>query len=381
MDELYIIAGGGTAALAAARAVRARDRKTGLRMLCGEGVLPYSRPFLTDTVKTGEKAALLVGPEWYEKNNIETVFEKAAAIDPDRKTVFLGNGESVRYSKLLVATGANPFNPVKIVEGGIPVFTLRTEKDAEAIIEKCGRSKKAVVAGGGILGVEAAIALAARGLEVTICELADRLMKLTADEALSSEMTDYLKKLRIDSVTGTSIAENTAAGAALTNGGFIEADFILVSAGIRSETAVAKAAGLAVNRGIVVDNHMAASVPDIYAAGDCAEYNGRVAGLATAAAEQGSVAGAAMAGDISAVYAEKPTATYFNIKDFNFVSVGRVGLAYGQPVAPSKGARLYIENGEVIGAVLTGDAAKARIVSAVQKKLPLDQIVSLITPA
>lgn len=300
-SERFVIIGGGAAAYECALAIRERNKKCSIVMLSAEEIPPYSRPSLSKMIADGLSVEniLLEKESFYDEVDI-TLWTGVTVtkVDADEKKVILDNDGIIVYDKLCICTGARAFNPIKAGENGIPMQTLRTFADAQSLIALAKEKKNALIIGGGILGVEAAESIRKLGLNVTIAELSGRILSAQPDEEKSASEKSRLESLGIRILTNISSVETAPNGVLLKDGSIIEADFALVSAGIRSNISLAQEAGLETNRGIIVDERMKTSSDDIYAAGDCAELNGKVGGLWTVAVEQGEIAGSAMTGEI-----------------------------------------------------------------------------------
>lgn len=362
--DRFVIIGGGAAGLEACKAIRLRNNTCTIRLIAGEGIIPYNRPALSDVLADGYSfEAIALEPfEFYRLNRIElTATAKVESIDPEACIVHLTSGQTFPYDKLLIATGANPFNPIARTDDAIPSFTLRTFTDVGKI-EAAARGKRAIVVGGGILGLEAALALTELGASVTVLELSDRLLALQADAVASERIRHALDKKGVRSITGKSVKHLTATGAILTDDSALEADCAVVSIGVRSEITLGKQLGLCIGRGIQVDGFMRTSMPDVFAAGDCAEYDGRVMGLWSVASCQGQIAGAAMAGDFSAFYEPAVPATAFDVGELSMFSAGTLnGKASLTREDEQTGTyrKLYFAEGKLVGAMFVGDIQKS----------------------
>lgn len=372
-SEKFVIIGGGVAGLECAKAIRARNSDCQITMVCGEGVLPYNRPALSDVLEDGMSfpSILLQEEDWYRQNKIDLVMgNPATSIDRYGKLVHLANEDFLPYDKLALATGAKAFCPVPASNGGIPVFTLRSYQDVVQILEKANSSQRAVVVGGGILGLEAAIALQEHNLKITVVELADTILSAQADRYASEIIKENLEKKGMAIKNGLSVTGVTATGVQLSDQSSLEADFVLVSAGIRSETTLAQQCGLNVNRGIVVDSTMKTNDPNIFAMGDCAEFEGKTLGLWSTASVQGQTAGAAMAGDTIA-YVPIPPATVFEGASISLFSVGNVRVKFSKEISYfDRYQRVYknliFDHRQLAGVVLLGDISNsAKAISAV----------------
>lgn len=382
-DNFYVIVGGGIAGVEAAKALRQRDATASITLVSAEAHYPYNRPTLSNVMAKGLSCdeIMLEQPNFYTEHKICLMTGiMAEEIDVPGKRVLLSGGQALPYTKLLLDTGANSFNPIQYGPGTVPVRVLRSFEDAAALTQ-LAKGKKVVLVGGGILGLEAAMALKELSCSITVVEYAPRILSLQADEEVSARLQKVLEQQGIRVITGASVTAADASGAVLSDGTHLSANLVLASMGVRSETGLAKAAGLQIGRGIVVDQYMRTSQQDIWAAGDCAELEGRVQATATAAAAMGQAAGAAMAGDQAQPYRPVTQATAFHCPGFALFSVGSVA---GQETAMYKnettGAyrRLFLDKGRLIGALFEGANPGARAVQAVESNLPLAEALPLL---
>lgn len=373
-DDRFVIIGGGAAGLSAAKAIRKRNKTASIKLICGEGVIPYNRPALSDVVGDGLsfEAVVLEDFFWYEQNRIQLVCHaKAQQLDTENKQVKLSDNSTITYTKLLLATGATAFMPPVDTDGSVKICALRTFNDADYLFTNA-KNKRAVIIGGGILGIEAAIALRERGCKVSVVELAPRLMAVQADEFASKKLSLALEKAGIKAYTNTQLTKIEQGTVFLENTEKISADIVLFCIGVRSDTALAKAAGLETERGIIITSNMQTSNSFVYAAGDCAQLNGRVSGLYSAAVAGGEAAGASMAGEeidfqapAAATAFEGLGITLFSAGDFNFDGTALV-LTDNQKEIYKK---LIYNNKVLKGAVLLGDTSgAAQIISAINQQ-------------
>ncbi len=387
-QEHFVLIGGGAAAMECAKALRQRNKTAAITMICGEGVLPYNRPALSDVVADGLSylSIMLQDASWYEnEQNFTMVTEaKAARILPNEKKVELENGQTFSYDKLLIATGADPFMPVTLAPDAMPAFSLRTFADAQALLSAAKPQRHAAIVGGGILGIEAAVALAGRGLKVTVLEYGDRIIKAQADEFVSKRLAEHLESRGMTVRTGVSVSRVEKDHLLLSDGSALACDLVLVSAGVRSQTALAKDCGIAVERGIVVDASMRTSLPDIYAAGDCAEYQGRTCGLWSTAAAMGKTAGSAMAGQPETEYLPLPPATVFEEDGISIFSAGNTGSPNSQTLLfENRFSNIYrklvFEGGRLTGVIFYGDTAgAASAIDLLGKNAAMKQAIALL---
>ena len=233
--------------------------------------------------------------------------EPVTAIDPAAHKLATVAGE-YSWDILVLAVGAHAFVPPVPGLAGPRVHVLRELPDADALVALCEPGLDAAVIGGGLLGLEAAWSLHKRGLAVSIIETAPRLLPLQMNEEESAALLDNFTNAGFKVFTGAAVEryDADAARLRLKDGTAVPASLVLVSAGIRANLELAKNAGLACNRGIVVDAALRTSAPDVFAAGDCAELNGAITGLWLASKDQGEAVADIIAGRIEAM----PPKTY-----------------------------------------------------------------------
>lgn len=310
----YFILGGGVAALSAAKAIRENDPSGLIVMLTEENALPYSRIMLTKKLLADVSAADLAlhRAAWYDapgRDIIPLMGRKVAAIDTEKKTVTLEDGLVFPYDKLIYALGARCFIPSFEGNARPSVVAIRNVEDASRVRELAKAAKSAVVIGGGVLGLEAAWALHQAGIAVSVVEFAPRLMPRQLDEKESARVAEAIEASGAKLYLSASAASYDGSALTLADGCVLPADMVIVSAGVRANAEIAAAAGIRVERKIVVDERMQTSAPDVYAAGDCAEYEVSYA-LWAEASEMGTVAGTNAAGG-DAVYKVVPRKLHF----------------------------------------------------------------------
>lgn len=384
-DDVFLIVGGGMAGLEAAKAIRKRNATATITILSAEKHLPYNRPALSDVVADGLSLENLFLEEagYYEVNQIEVMLGvRVVAGDADAKTLTLDDGRVLHYTKLLLATGANPFNPVRRAEDSVPVVSLRLYEDAD-LLAQTRPGTQIVLVGGGILGLEAADALREHACKVTVVELAERILPLQTDLEVSRMLRERLEKLGITLITGLSVVSAGKDSVTLSDGNVLPADIVLASLGVRSELTLATAMGLDIDRGVIVDEFMHTSAPDVFAAGDCAQFGGRVQAMAGAASAMGAVAGAAMAGDEEAPYKPFIPATFFEVPGFTLFSVGAVtgdapeSVLYQNEQTGSY-KKLLFKSGRLSGALFAGENPGAKAVQALQAGVKREEALELL---
>ncbi len=302
-NEKFIIIGSGIAALSAAEAIRKRNRSGEIVMLTEEEYLPYFRPALSDFL--GEDLSddrLYVHPApWYEEQKITIRTGcKVTAIVPGEKLVKAGD-EAYKYDKLIIANGARSNIPPIPGADKAGVYALRNLKDAITLKAAMKNAKKAIVIGGGVLGLEAVWEMVCSGLQVTVVEFSDRLMPRQLDASSSQRLQEIIRSKGVELLLGEATEEIIGAEQAnavkLKSGKIVEGDLILLSTGVKPNVELAAEAGLEIKQGIAVDSQMRTSISNIYAAGDSAQFGERMIGLWPVSTEMGRIAGAAAAGD------------------------------------------------------------------------------------
>lgn len=275
-----VFIGAGQAAAAAAAKLRALGHDGAITVIGDEPAPPYQRPPLSKAYLLGEmeeERLWLRAPDFWAQQNITMKLgQPARAIDAKAKTVTLGD-EVIPYDELVLTTGSTPRRLPAAIGGHLPgVYTVRTLADVDAMKAEFVAGRRVVIVGGGYIGLEAAAVAAKLGLDATVLEMAPRILQRVA----SPETSDYFRELhtghgvKVLESTGLDrlIGEDRVTAARLSDGREIPADFVIVGVGITPNTALAEAAGVALDNGIATDAHGATSVPHIWAAGDCASF-------------------------------------------------------------------------------------------------------------
>ena len=326
----------------------------------------YNRIMLSP-VLSGEKTysdIVTHDADWYDANGVTCHFgTHVTAIDRDAKTVTGPNG-IVPYDKLLIATGSAPF--IIPVQGkDLPgVITYRDLDDTNAMIAAAQKGGKAVVIGGGLLGLEAAAGLAERGMDVTVLHLMGHLMERQLDEAAGFLLRRDLERrgitVKCRASTAAILGETKVEGVLLEGNEGLEADLVVMAVGIRPETRLATDAGLRVARGVEVNTQLQTSDPDIVAVGECVELDGQLFGLVAPLYDQAKVVANTLMGTPD-VFTPKELSTKLKVTGCDLFSAGDFGEAEGREDIvfrdPARGVyrRLVLEDDCIIGAVMYGD--------------------------
>lgn len=329
----------------------------------------YNRIMLSP-VLSGEKTYADIvthDADWYAARGVICRFgEKVATIDPAAKTVTSETGEMLAYDKLLFGTGSMPFIiplPGHDLDG---VIAYRDLEDTERMMGM-GAGHKVVVIGGGLLGLEAAAGMAARGADVTVVHIMGHLMERQLDAAAGYLLREALIKKGITVLCGANSKEiagedGHVRALVLDDGRELPCDLLVMAVGIRPNTALAKASGLAVGRGIHVDDQMVTSDPDILAVGECVEHQGAVFGLVAPLYDQAKVVARTLLGEAER-FVQKEISTKLKVTGCDLFSAGDFAEGEGREDIvfrdPARGVyrRLVIEADRVIGAVMYGDTA------------------------
>lgn len=382
-DERFVILGGGTAALNAAKSIRKRNKAASITMVCEEGELPYDRPMLTKSMFGAISNGAIASEErnWYTENQITLKLGvKAEKLDPEKKEVVLSDGEVLAYDKCIYALGSYSFVPPIKGRELTGVTAIRSIADVEKVNLWAQGAKSAVVIGGGVLGLEAAWELRKQKLEVTVLEGAPALLAGKIDGVTADMLTKIANDQGIRMVIGAKISEisgdSKVDGVILDGGEKIPADLVIISTGVRANTALATEAGITCERAVVVDEFMRTSATDVYACGDCAQYQGLNIAIWPVATEMGRIAGANAAGD-SLTHGTKTYGVTLAAMGTTLFAMGDVGSKEGKGYKTveikdeRKGIleKYYFLNNILCGAILLGDTSKiAKATLAVEEK-------------
>jgi nitrite reductase (NADH) large subunit len=364
-----VVVGAGIAGVSAAESVRQAAPDSSVTLVSRENVLPYYRlnltRYLAGDIGVGE---LPIHPDgWYARNSITLECNtEVSHVDLTGSSVVTAAGRGLPFDRLILAVGAHPFMPP--LEGkDLPgVFAVRTSQDAEALLQAVQRGGPVVCIGGGVLGLETAGALARHGVDVTLLESHEWLMPRQLNRRAAQRLErairgmgiQLIREARTAALTGEAGAVN---GVRLVDGTLLRATTVVITTGVRPNTALARRMGLDVGTGIIVDSRLRTSHPSVYAAGDVAEHNGVLYGLWGASLAQGTIAGFNAAGaDIP--FLGMPRASALKVLGLDVVSIGQFQAQDGSWVAlDSEDDETYrhfvFHDGILVGAILMGDGA------------------------
>lgn len=379
----YVIIGNSVAAVGAIRGIRSIDPEGTITVLSRERHIAYGRPLISYLLGglITEKRMAYLPEDFYEKTRVNLLLgAEAIAVDSAARRVTLAGGDTIGYDRLLVATGGDPFMPP--IEGMADkerIFTFTTWDDAATLKGIADDIEKVVVIGGGLIGLKAAEGLHLLDKQITIIELADRILSAAFDRPAGKIVAKKMKANGIDVITEDTVVRIEGDGAQITgvtlkSGDFIPCDTVIVAIGVRPAAGFLKGSGVEVNRGIVVDDRMETSVSGIFAAGDVAEAKDFFSGVKNPmpiwpdAYIQGDVAGVAMAGGA------KGYAGGIAMNSLELFKVPTISMGITNPLDPSEYEiltyldsanyqyrKIVIQDGRLAGAVLVGAVDRAGI--------------------
>jgi nitrite reductase (NADH) large subunit len=374
MRERLLVVGNGMAGLRLVEEVLRRDPNRFTITVVGKEPHPaYNRVLLSSLLagEIGEDEVRLRDLGWYQEHGITLITGDAAVrLDPAARISRLASGRRLPFDRAVLATGSNPIRPA-LPGSALPgVMTFREEADIREMRRRAAAGGRAIVVGGGLLGIEAAYGLARAGLAVTLLHLVDRLMERQLDSRAAALLGQALAAKGVDVVlqaeTAAIVGHRHAEGVLLKEGRRIAGNLVVFAIGIRPEKELARTAGLGCNRGIIVDDALATSAPDIFAIGECAEHRGQCYGLVEPAYAQAAVLAERLTGG-AADYAGTVLATNLKVSGVPVFSAGDfLGGAEGEEIILSDPGlatykKLVIHRSDrgqrLAGVVLFGDIA------------------------
>lgn len=368
-EPLVIIGNGMAAAKLCEELVTSSLGRYAVAVVGEEPRLAYNRVLLSsllaDEIESRELE--LRSARWWQDRGVTLIYDcPATAIDTAIRRIRLANGVTLPYGRLVLATGSRPIR-LTVPGANLPgVLTFRDVADVAAIRQAAAGGKRAVVIGGGLLGLEAAHGLAKAGAAVTVVHLMDRLMERQLDARASTLLRREVESRGVTVLTQAETAQiDGKAGVEavrLKDGRVIAADMVVVAVGVRPSVDLAQTAGLDVNRGIVVDDRLATSIAGIHAIGECAEHKGQCYGLVEPAYEQARALARRLAGE-DCRYAGSVMSTNLKVSGVNLFSAGDfMGSPGSEEIVLSDPGlatykKLVIADGRLTGVVLFGDTA------------------------
>jgi nitrite reductase [NAD(P)H] large subunit len=365
-----VVVGNGMAGVACVEQILRHAAPFDITIVGDETHVNYNRVLLS-SVLAGERSPdeIVLNPlDWYQRHNISLrVGTRVTDVDAAGRTITMDDGGTMGFDVLLLATGSSAWMPSIPGLDKDGVFVFRTLDDTRALLARAGAGVKAVVIGGGLLGLEAARGLQVQGCEVAVVHLMDTLMERQLDPAGGTYLRDKIEALGVQVLLGRRtqalLGGREVTGVEFSDGSRIDADLVVVAAGIRPNVDLGRKAGLTVNRGIVVNDYMETSHPDIFAVGECVEHNGVCYGLVAPLLEQAKVLAATITGHRGPTYAGSVQAAKLKIMGVDVFSAGV--WEDGPDASPVRfedpGLGVYkkvvLRDGRLSGVILVGDTS------------------------
>ena len=377
-----VVIGGGIAAVSAVEAARRTSPDAQITMISREPGLPYYRINLTRYLAgdIGDAELTIHPASWYDEKKI-SLLAGTEVVSIGQRQLEVQGGKNVPFDKLILATGAHAFLPPVHGSDGKNVITLRTVEDARQLLKALKPGLNCVCIGGGILGLETAGALARRGANVTLLEGHSYLMPRQLSRRAGDIMKGFVESIGIKLKTEARTKEVSETAVLLESGERLPADLVIFTTGVRSNTHLARQAGLDVKNGVIVDNHLRTTHPDIFAAGDAAEHNGILYGSWAAAQYQGGIAGMNAAG-AETEFGGIPRSHTLKVLGLHMMSVGTFEPEDGsyRVLEDEKGTlyrRFVFRDNRLVGAILMDDTSLATAVTkAIEGKTDFSSILS-----
>lgn len=380
----YVIIGNSAAAVGCVEGIRSLDKEGSITIISKEPYHTYSRPLISYLLygKTDRERMKYRPDSFYQDMGVETFLGKEAVhIDAEEKQVMLDSGESVPYDKLLVATGSKPFvPPMEGLNGVEKKFSFMSLDDALALEAAITPESRVLIVGAGLIGLKCAEGIADRVGSITVVDLADRILPSILDEAGAQLVQRHIEQKGIQFLLSDSVKQFEHGKAILQSGKTVPYDIVVIAVGVRPNSELVELAGGAVDRGIQADTLCRTSLPDVWAAGDCAKSldvstgQQRILALLPNAYMQGECAGINMAGG-EKVYDNAIPMNAIGFFGLHMITAGSYdGEAYVVQTDNSY-KKLVTSGGVLKGYVLIGDVARAGIYTAmVRERTQLDQV-------
>ena len=389
VESRLVIVGAGIAGMTAAEHARKTAPKADITIISDEPGLPYYRLNLTRFLagEVGEQQLALQNAGWFDENEVQLIEGEVKAIDRASRRIELADGQNLDYDTLILANGAHPFVPPIPGATKRGVMAFRTLEDARRIVELAPSGTRCVCIGGGLLGLETAGALTKKGAQVTVVEGFDWLLPRQLPAPAGHLLRGHLEKIGMAIRCGIGVKEivgdDVVRGVLLADGEELPASLVIIATGVRSNSHLARQCELPAKMGVLVDDRMATSDVNVFAAGDVAEHQGVVYGIWPTAFAQGVVAGINAAGG-QAEFSGMPPSNSLKVIDTDVFSIGQfeppdASFRVLEDEKDGRYRRFVCRDGRLLGAVLFGDTSLAGpIKEAVEENTQVLQHVKLI---
>ncbi len=380
----YVIIGNGIAATGCIEGIRSVDKEGKITVISGEDHPVYARPLIsylleskTDPVRMNYRS-----PDFYEKNGCDVFYGRTAvSIDPESKTVTLDDGRNICYTDVCVASGSSPFvPPFEGLESVEKKFSFMTLDDALGLQRSVTKDSRVLIVGAGLIGLKCAEGLYGNVSSITVCDLADRVLSSILDSECAGIIQKHLEEKGLIFKLGDSAARFEAGRAYMKSGETVDFDVLVLAVGVRANSSIVKNAGGDVNRGIIINTKMETSLPDVYAAGDCAEGfdmsigKNRVLAILPNAYMQGHAAGVNMAGGCE-VFDNSIPMNSLGLLGIHIMSAGNYAGDMLEEKKDGSLKRFFVSDDRLNGFIIIGDTERAGIyTSLVRERVPLSSI-------
>lgn len=393
----FLLIGNSTAAVGAVEAIRSLDKTSSIGIIAHETEHTYSRPLITYYVsgKVTEENTYYRPLCFYETYNVDVILGKQVVLVNNRDhTVTLDDGSVVEYSKLLLAAGGGPIKPPVPGLDRPGVFYMNTMEDAKRAKGWLSHTQKTVVIGGGLTGLKTAEAMAYMGHDVTVVEMADRVLAMNLDPIASGLVREAMERHGVEILTGVQVTgiegsedSNDVASVVLNTGEHIACETVFMTVGVKPRTEIAQGSEIKINRGILVDRFMETNVPGIYAAGDIAEAydpltgSNRVLPILPNAYIGGRVAGLNMTGK-ETTYNIGMSVNSVSFFGEPFMSAGLAtqpeedGYKIFISLEKSNYRRIVVKDNKLMGLIVTGDVERAGLMTGMMRSgIPVNDMI------
>lgn len=380
----YVIIGNAAAAVGTVEGIRQIDQEGPITIISSEPYHTYSRPLISYLLygKTDLERMKYRPEDFYEKNNVTPMLgETAVQILPDKKQVILQSGKRVAYDKLMVAAGSRPFVPP--MDGLDKVenqFSFMTLDDAQALGRAITPKSRVLIVGAGLIGLKCAEGIRDKVAEMTVVDLAPRILPSILDERGSEIVQKHIESHGVRFILSDSVEKFQAHTAKLKSGKTVDFDILVVAVGVRPNTELVFQAGGKVERGILVDDHMETTIKDVYSAGDCVVSQDISAGTARILAilpnayMQGECAGVNMAGG-DKPFSKAIPMNAMGVFGLHMITAGSYDGEEYVSESSDTYKKLVTKDGKLTGYIIIGDVARAGIyTSLIRERTPLDAI-------
>ncbi len=380
----YVIIGGSIAGVSCVEGIRSLDPEGAITLVTAEAHSNYGRPLISYYLegKTDLERMSWRGADFFEKNRVTVLHEtKATQLDPEGQRLTLSDGSVLPYDALCLCTGSYPFSPkFEGLETVEQRFFFTTLSDALALEKAVGPRSRVLIIGAGFIGLKCAEGLRDRAGSVTVCDLAPHAMSANLDGDCSAILERHLEACGLRLMLGNTVSRFEGQRAVMQSGDILEFDVLVIAIGVRPSVSLAAEAGAKTGRGILTDEAMRTSLPNVWAAGDCTESMDISAGetgvlaVLPNASLQGRCAGVNMAGG-SEVFDRGIKMNSIGFFGLHIMSAGTCTEPVYSEVTEQSCKKLFARDGVLTGFILVGDVHRAGIyTSLIRERTPLDSI-------